>query len=87
MSDSGSDRPPIPVNSKKWTDTSGFNGRIVPDWVDGYFRIQWTLSTGFGGRIRPEYAVNDEKFKIQVVNYCADADIYISAAYWLNSGV
>jgi hypothetical protein len=41
---------------KKWTDTSGFTGRIVPDSVDGYFRIQWTLSAGFGGRFRPDYA-------------------------------
>jgi hypothetical protein len=56
MSDSGADRPPIPVERKKWTDTSGFTGRIVPDSVDGYFRIHWTLSAGFGGRFRPDYA-------------------------------
>jgi hypothetical protein len=61
MSDSGEDRPPIPVEMKKWTDTSGFTGRIVPDSVDGYFRIQWTLSAGFGGRFRPDYACNLSK--------------------------
>lgn len=49
--DSGPFRPPIPEDGKKWTDISGFAGRIVPDWVDAYFRIHWTLCARLRSRL------------------------------------
>jgi len=40
----------IPIG---WSVITGMTGRLIPVWVDGYYRNCWMAFTGFTGRLIP----------------------------------